>query len=244
MKSPEFTVLLADDDASQLEYLVALVRRLRPQWKIVGEVSSASEVARALIQLNPSLAILDVRFADATSIEIVKGLRESFPVIFVTGDPLFAAEAYGVDAIDFVLKPVRTERLEHALRKAEALMPPAPDEELPPRSRTVTSLRMLRGRDLVWTPLQDVRFFEAQRKYTRVVLKDQEGLLKMGISTVMQYLEPRQFWRIHRGLVLNVSHMASARRDEMGRLIVKLLDRPEKLTVSRPYEHLFKDGFS
>lgn len=243
MTAPEFTVLLADDDAEQLEYLSAMIKRLRPQWKIVGQVSTASEVARALIQLVPSLAILDVRFVDATSIEIVKGLRESFPVIFVTGDPLFAADAYGVDAIDFVLKPIRSERMEHALRKAEALVP-LPDDDSQARSRTVTSLRMIRGRDLVWTPLQDVRFFEAQRKYTRVVLKDQEGLLKMGISTVIQYLEPRQFWRIHRGLVLNVSHMASARRDEMGRLNVKLLDRQEKLTVSRPYEHLFKDGFS
>jgi len=243
MSSRTFTVLLADDDLSQLAYLAALVERLRPQWKIVSHATSGTQVATDLARLNPTLAILDIRFADATAIEIVKGLRESLPVIFVTGDPLFAAEAFSCDAIDFVLKPISSERLEHALRKAEATIV-AKDAGSEKAERAVSSLRMIRGRDLVWTPLSEVRFFEAQRKYTRVVLKDQEGLLKMGINIVSQYLQANQFWRIHRSIILNVSHMASARHDEMGRLIVSLLDRNERLTVSRPYEHLFKDGFS
>lgn len=66
----------------------------------------------------------------------------------------------------------------------------------------------------------------------------------MGISTAIQFLNTDRFWRIHRGLVLNVAHMAAARRDEFGRLTIRLNDREESLVVSKSYEYLFRDGFS
>ncbi|MES2973015.1 MAG: LytTR family DNA-binding domain-containing protein [Pseudomonadota bacterium] len=243
MNAPGFTVLLADDDPSQLGYLASMIRRLRPGWTIVAEESSASQVARSLARLAPSLAILDIRFPDATAIDIVKDLRESCPVIFVTGDALFAAEAFTCDAIDFVLKPVREDRLEKALRKAEAFVHSHTAGSATHPGTAMNSVFMINGNSLVRAALKDVLFFEAQRKYTRVVLRDQEGLLKMGISSVMRYLDARHFWRIHRGVVLNSAHMAAAGRDELGRLVVRLRDRPERLMVSGPHEHLFKDGF-
>ncbi len=236
------SVLIADDDPVQLEYLSALVKRLRPEWEIAGQLTSAIHLQRELSNPTASLAILDVRFAETTSIEIVAGLRESFPVIFVTGDPQFAADAFTAEAVDFVLKPIRTERFEQALRKAEAQL--AYGTTAGPKPHTANSLRMFRGQELVWAQLNEVWYFEANRKYTRVVMKNHEGLLKMGISSAVRFLDPDSFWRIHRGLVLNVAHMASAKRDELGRLTVRLAGRDEKLIVSRPYEKLFRDGFS
>lgn len=237
------TVLVADDDPAQLAYLSGLVRRLRPDWHIVAELTSSSDVEKELVNLSPSLAILDVRFADTTSLEIVGGLHDTCPVIFVTGDPLFAADAFTAEALDFILKPIKTDRFEHALRKAESFLM-SKRFAGSPRPRVADSLRMFRGHELVWAQLAEVRYFEAQRKYTRVVLKDQEGLLKMGLSTVVQHVSLDRFWRIHRGLILNVAHMSSAKRDELGRLRIKLADRDERLIVSKPYEHLFRDGFS
>lgn len=238
MTDEAFTVLVADDDPSQLAYLSGLIRSLRPEWQVVAEVSTAAQVTQQLALHEPALAVLDVRFADTTAIEVVRELRESYPVIFVTGDPLFAADAFSCDAIDFVLKPLRAERLEQALRKAEGVALGGKKA-----NKYASSLRMMRGHELVWTPLSEVRYFEAQRKYTRVVAKDQEGLLKLGIGSTVKYLDGATFWRIHRRTVVNVAHMASAKRDEMGRLYVRLTDRSERLLVSRPYEHLFRDGF-
>ena len=243
MQDEMTTVLLADDDPIQLAYLAALITRLRPEWKIVSQTLSLEQVEKDLAEFSPSLAILDVRFSDTTSLEIVRGLRESYPVIFVTGDPLFAADAFTCEALDFVLKPIKPERFEQALKKAEIYLL-AQSGKGDSRRRVATSLRMIRGQELVWTPLTEVRYFEAHRKYTRVVLKNQEGLLKMGISTATQFLNPENFWRIHRGLVLNVSHMVAARRDEFGRMTIKIADRDENLVVSKSYEYLFRDGFS
>lgn len=242
MRTEALTVLIAEDDPEQLAYLSRMVRRLRPDWRIVAEVTSSVELERALENLDPSLALLDVHFSGKTALEILRGMHESCPVIFVTGDPTCAAEAYSCDVLDLVLKPVRPERLEQALHKVEAFIA-AQSGGVSAGASPASNLIMLKGQDAVQTPLSEVRYFQAQRKYTRVVLKNQEGLLREGISSLMPKLNGCEFWRIHRGLILNVSHMNIAKRDELGRLMVHLRDRDEKLPVSRPYEHLFRDGF-
>lgn len=243
MGNDAVTVLVADDDPTQLAYLSAMVRRLRPDWRIVAEATNSTQLQADLHRLSPAVAILDVRFADTTSLEIVRGMRESCPTIYVTGDPLFAVDAFTCDAVDFVLKPVYPARFEQALRKAEAIVATQSATSSPNR-RVANSLRMLRGHDLVWTPVSEIYYFEAQRKYTRVVLKDHEGLVKMGISTVAPFLDSDRFLRIHRSSILNIAKMASAKRDEFGRLTISLKERSEKLIVSKPYEQLFRDGFA
>lgn len=243
MKINPISVLLADDDPAQLAYLSAMVRRLRPEWNIVSEATSSAQLQSDLQRLNPTLSILDVRFSEITSLEIIRGMHQSCPTIFVTGDPLFAVDAFTCDALDFVLKPIYSMRFEQALCKADAFIASKTSPSYLNR-RVASSLRMLRGHDLVWTPVSEIYYFEAQRKYTRVVLKDQEGLVKMGISTVVPFLDSDRFLRIHRSSILNIAKMASAKRDEFGRLTVLLKERSEKLIVSKPYEQLFRDGFA
>ncbi|MBP8018846.1 MAG: response regulator transcription factor [Hylemonella sp.] len=243
MKNSDFKVMIADDHPEQLAYLVDMVKQLRPHWNLISQATSAAQVARDLVRLQPNLSILDVCFADTTSFEIVKDLRERFATIFVTGDATYAVDAFSHDAVDFLLKPVRLDRLEQALIKGEAYALGRSGKNETP-VRRISSVRMLKGHDLVWAPLSEVRFFEAQKKYTRVVLRESEGLLKMGISAVMNYLDPGQFWQIHRSIIVNAALISSARRDELGRFMVTLADRPERLAVARPYETLFKDGFS
>lgn len=242
-QSDSLSVVVADDDPAQLSFLAGLVRRMRPEWRIVAEATTAQQVRDSLSLHRPSLAILDVQFAGATAIEIVSGLRETVPVIFVTGDAAHAAEAFACDALDFVLKPVKAERFESALRKAEASAQNR-NPGLEAGRQVAGSLCVYKGSDLIWTRVADVIYFEAQRKYTRVVTAETEGLLKMGISTTQQYLDPRLFWRIHRGTIVNIAHMSAARRDELGRITIRFKHRNERLQVSRPYEHLFRDGFA
>ena len=236
------TVLIADDDEVQLAYMAALVGKLRPDWQIIAQVATVEAIETNLLEKNPSLAILDVKFSGSTSLEMVRSLRDDRPIIFVTGDPQFAAEAFTCEAADFILKPIKVDRLEQALRRVDVLL------GYGSASKTArpwaTSLRMQKGHDLVWSSLSEVCYFEAQRKYTRVVLKNQEGLLKMGISTVLKHLNPEEFWQIHRGIVINLAHMAAAKRDEFGRLIIVMADRDIRLVVSKTYEHLFREGFS
>ena len=236
-------VIVADDNPLQLSYLIELVERLRPSWEIVSRATTSSEVEIAFENLSPTLAILNIKFPDTTAIEIIHNLGDICPVVLVTDDPLYAAEAFTCNALDFLLKPLKVERLEQALMKAEAFMV-SKNKFHHSTQTTPKSLRMFRGHELVWAELDDVCYFQAEGKYTRVVMRDQEGLLKMGIASTVQFLNSQTFWRIHRGLVLNMHQMSSAKRDEFGRMTIKLAARAEKLIVSKPYEHLFRDGFS
>lgn len=241
------SVLVVDDDPYQLAHIAGLLQQLRPEWRIAAQLSSLVNMASVLDTFQPHLCILDVMFPGTTSLSVVRELGDMCPVIFVTADPLFAAEAFDCEAVDYVVKPLRAERFEQALRRAEASMAARHADIAKPAGTAAaafTSIRFVRGQDLVWSALRDIRYFQAQRKYTRVVLKDQEGLLRLGLTTVQQYLRPNEFLRIHRGFVVNINHIETARRDDFGRLVVRVSNRDDRLIVSKPYERYFRDGFS
>lgn len=244
----QISVLLVDDDPYQLAHLSGLLQKLRPEWRIAAQLLSIVDMGAVLDSVQPQLCILDVLFPGTTSLAVMRELGDICPVVFVTGDSLFAAEAFDCDAVDFLMKPVHADRLEQALRKAEASLLARSVEAAKGLERSSAaafrSIRFLRGQDLVWSALSAVLYFQAQRKYTRVVLKDQEGLLRLGLNLVHQHLRPSDFMRIHRGFVVNVNHIEGARRDDFGRLVVRMTGRDDRLIVSKPYEHLFRDGFS
>lgn len=246
MSEKKFTVLIADDDPEQLTLLASLLASLRPEWEIVARISDAAGLSDAIYEQSPSLCILDVELGQATGIEIVQGIQGGIPVIFVTGHTAYAVDAFDCSALDFVVKPVRAERLEQALRKAEGIVGLGSTASRQATGEAAPTLvRFSRGRDMVMAPLEEVVYFQAQHKYTRVALRTQEGLLRMNLSAVAQHMDASRFWRVHRSYIVNIAHVASSNRDDMGRIVLRFADRSERLIVSKPYEHLFaRDGFA
>lgn len=115
-------------------------------------------------------------------------------------------------------------------------------EHPPVDHSSVRMVRMLKGQTIVQSALSEVRYFEAHGKYTRVVLRDQEGLLRSGLSHLMERLPPDCFLRIHRRLIANFLLIERIQRDDLGRLAIYMAGRSEKLVVAQPYEHLFREG--
>ena len=89
-------------------------------------------------------------------------------------------------------------------------------------------------------PAEEADYFKAEDKYTLVVTKEGESLIRKSIKELAQELDPGQFWQIHRGTIVNVSKIDKVSRSLTGRGVLKLKGRPELLTVSRNYLHLFK----
>jgi DNA-binding LytR/AlgR family response regulator len=85
-----------------------------------------------------------------------------------------------------------------------------------------------------------VCYFKAEDKYTVVKTAEGESLIKTTIRQLEQELDPDQFWRIHRGTIVNIGQVSGVSRSFAGRYMVQLKDLPETLTVSRTYAHLFK----
>ncbi len=89
-------------------------------------------------------------------------------------------------------------------------------------------------------PVDEVVYFEAADKYVRVITATREHLIRMSLKELLPQLDAARFWQVHRGTVVNVRSIASARRDESGKVFLKLREREETLTASRLYAHLFK----
>ncbi|MBN9412143.1 MAG: response regulator transcription factor [Burkholderiales bacterium] len=244
------SVILADDDREQLRYLQDLIHVLRPHWTVIAALDDITSLPALIQSEQPSLCILDVGFEDTNGIDTVRNIPSAPPIIYVTGDPSAAVRAFDTPAIDFIVKPIRRDRFEQALERAEKqvglLAAERSQAERSDTSRVVTPtmVRMMRGEDLMIVSLDEVRYFQADRKYTRVVLQSQEGMLRMSLYAIEPYINADHFWRIHRGCIINARRVSLAKRDDLGRLFIRVQDRPESLPVARPYEYLFKDGFS
>jgi DNA-binding LytR/AlgR family response regulator len=101
-------------------------------------------------------------------------------------------------------------------------------------------LKAQHGDGIRLIPVDEVCYFKASDKYTLVLTKDGELLIKKAIKELADELDPNQFWRIHRGTIVNARYITKVSRSLTGRGVVKLKDRPELLTVSRSYIHIFK----
>ncbi|KPF95056.1 LytR family transcriptional regulator, partial [beta proteobacterium AAP121] len=89
-------------------------------------------------------------------------------------------------------------------------------------------------------PVAEVLYFEAADKYVRVVTAQREHLVRASLKELLPQLDPAVFWQVHRGTVVQARAVVTARREESGKVTLTLRGRPETLTVSRLYAHLFK----
>ncbi len=185
-------------------------------------------------------------------------------VVFVTAYDEYAVRAFERAALDYVLKPVQPERLARTcerLREALSRRSAAPDrlEPLVTQLRGllgiereaaladvasgVEPLRMIQasaGNTITMIPVDEVLFFESADKYVRVVTADREHLIRLSLRDLLQRLDAQTFWQIHRGTVVRADAIASASRDEAGKLTLRLRGHEARLVVSRLYADRFK----
>jgi DNA-binding LytR/AlgR family response regulator len=96
------------------------------------------------------------------------------------------------------------------------------------------------GSAVHFVPVEDVVYFEAADKYVRVLTAEAEHLIRMPLKELLPHLDPERFWQVHRGTIVQARCIRTAVRDESGKVHLTLRGRPEKLTASRLYAHLFR----
>lgn len=131
---------------------------------------------------------------------------------------------------------VDTDRLAQLLQRLESLEQPAAAA----RGHYLRFIKALVGQEVRIIPVDEVVYLEATDKYVNVVSVGGEALIRTSLRELTQQLDPDRFWQIHRGTVVNIDCVASAVNQSLGRLSLKLRDRPESLPVARQYAHLFK----
>ncbi|KQY82435.1 MULTISPECIES: LytTR family DNA-binding domain-containing protein [Roseateles] len=248
------TALIADDEPHLAQYLKAQLAQAWPALRIVRTAANGIEAAEAITALEPDFAFLDIQMPGLTGLEVAQGIEGATRVVFVTAYDQYAVDAFEARAVDYLLKPLKAERLAacvERLRKAPAGEDAALAETLkrllPAASAAPARLRYIRaaqGELMHQIPVDDVLYFHADDKYTIVQTAAAEHLIRTPIVELAAQLDPDRFWQVHRSTLINLDHLAGTRRDEQSRLFVRMRGPqgvlPRELPVSRAYVHLFK----
>ncbi|WP_354685217.1 LytTR family DNA-binding domain-containing protein [Cupriavidus necator] len=133
-----------------------------------------------------------------------------------------------------------TDRLGQLLARLESLEHATPGAAGTSQRQYLRFIKALVGQEVRIIPVDEVIYLEATDKYVNVVSSTGEALIRTSLRELTQQLDPDRFWQVHRGTVVNINCVASAVNQSLGRLSLRLRDRPELLPVARQYAHLFK----
>ena len=250
------TCIVAEDEALLRHALVAELKRAWPALRIVAECEDGASAVEALAEHQPDVAFLDIRMPGLTGLEVAAAAADASPrtrIVFVTAYDQYAIDAFERGAIDYLLKPVKPERLDATVVRLQAqdTLPDAatlaalldrlgamPDPAGSPDP--LTWLTASAGRETRLVLVDEVIYFHADQKYTTVVTADGEALLRTPLRELLPRLDPGTFKQIHRSTIVNLKAVAGILRDDSGRGTLRLKHRPETLAVSQPFMTLFK----
>jgi DNA-binding LytR/AlgR family response regulator len=247
---PALKAVIAEDEPVLRSELRDTLARIWPELVVCAEAEDGFEALRAMAEHAPDILFLDIQMPGLSGLEVAKQASGRCHVAFVTAYDQYAVAAFEQGAVDYVMKPFSAARLATTVARLKEKIARAP-ANLDGLLRTLAEaagkpkeyLRWItasQGNELRLITVEEICYFEADNKYTLVVTAQQESLIRRPIKELIDELDPKLFWQIHRGTVVNVNAIAGVTRDLGGHLRVKLKQRKELLAVSEPYRHLFK----
>jgi DNA-binding LytR/AlgR family response regulator len=250
MKAP--TAIVAEDEAALREQLLEQLRNLWPELVVLGAAADGVEALRLLEQHRPDILFLDIQMPGASGQEVARAAAGRCHIVFVTAFDQHAVAAFEQGAIDYVLKPVLPSRLFSTVCRLKERLKSGPIESevvetaISQLSMASSGRPMLRwinasvGQNLRVITVDEVLYFQADNKYTRVVTDQGEALIRKPLKELADELDPQQFWQIHRSTLVNAGAIDRIARDMRGRMMVHVKGRADTLLVSDSYAHLFR----
>lgn len=241
-------VLIADDEALARNRLRELLSDIG-NFDVVAEACNGKEALALAAEKQPDIILLDIRMPEMDGIEVARHLQTLAKppfIIFTTAFDAYAIQAFDMNAIDYLLKPIRTERLRVALNKAHALLPRQLEAvtALQPKR---THLSINERNRILLVPVEDIVYLRAELKYITVRTTEKEYLLEESLIHLEQEFGDI-FIRLHRNCLVAKSAILGYEKqshDEQGKeehgerhWVVLLKGVPETVAVSRRQQHL------
>ena len=240
------TALIADDEPNLIRHLQTLLGQALPELQLLAPARNGLEAAERIAAENPDFAFLDIQMPGLTGLEVAQGIEGDTRVVFVTAYDEYALPAFEAAAVDYLLKPLKLERLQRTVERLKATQGadtlPQAVQSLAPK-RPAAPLRFIRASSGELThqiDVADILYFHADEKYTVVRTLNAEHLIRTPIQELAEQLDPDLFWQVHRSTIIHLAHLAGTRRDEASRLFVRFKGVATELPVSRAYVPLFK----
>lgn len=244
---------LVDDEPLALRRLAVTLDAI-DDVEVVGSSTSARGSIGEIAKLKPDVLFLDISMPSLDGFDLVEklGAQDVPEVVFVTAYDEHAVRAFGISAVDYLLKPFAPERLKRAVERVRAAVAARGDRERIERLEAIVatvdeaekeeapadayedSLWVHRNRELVRVPIPSVEWIEAERDYVRLHSAEGGGLLRTTLSALEAKLDPAIFIRIHRSAICRRDSISTLRRKRSGALTVSLTSGAE-VPVGRSY---------
>src|SRR5215831_6859088 len=246
------TALIAEDEAPLARDLAARLQSAWPELEIVATANNGPDALERARELRPDIVFLDINMPGLSGLQVAQQLDPKPHIVFVTAYSEHAIEAFEREAVDYLLKPVQDERLRQTVTRLKNRIgnqEPAANLEtllsglltrLPNQDRYLRWIRAGVGNTIHNIAVADVLYFEAEDKYTRVVTREQESLVRVAISDLEAQLDPQLFQRVHRGTIVNLHAIKSIHKNELGGMELVIDGRKETLAVSRAHAGAFR----
>ena len=251
-------VLIAEDEAPQRASLLALLAELWPEAEVVAACADGLEALEAFERERPAVALLDIRMPGLTGLEVARFIGARAHLVFVTAYEEHAVRAFDAGAVDYLLKPVRRERLEETIARLRQRLrtdggaPPAlPDPAVlldrmrealarGPRREALKWITASVGDTVKLYPIDEVLAFQAQDKYTRVLAVGDEAVIRKSLKELRALLDPEVFWQVHRSVIVRATAIDRVHKDELGKVWLTLKRGGEVLPVSSAFQGRFR----
>jgi DNA-binding LytR/AlgR family response regulator len=242
------TALIAEDEPMLRAQLKSRLAEAWPELAIIAEAANGADALAMFDAHQPDIVFLDIRMPVKSGIEVARALEGRCHAVFVTAYDEYAVAAFDEGAVDYVLKPVSPERIAKVVARLKSRLASAPLDLSAVLARLAARegggfLRWIRaslGATMKLIAVDDVLYFQAEDKYTKVVTAAGDAHIKKPIKELFEELDPETFWQIHRATIVNLRAIARIERDWRDQPVISLRDRNEKLTVSRTFAHRFK----
>ncbi len=192
--------LVIDDERLARAELLRLLAE-HPGIEVVGEAQNADDAEKQVNALRPDLLFLDINMPGRDGFELLAALEPAPHVIFVTAYDEHAVKAFGVNALDYLLKPIDPERLAAAIAKLPRTEGPPGRDTLGPSDRI-----FIKDGERCWfVELKDVRMLESEGNYVRVRFGDNKPLVLRSLNNLEKRLDPLVFFRANRKQMINLA---------------------------------------
>lgn len=229
-------ILIVDDEPLARQRLAGIIQNLNG-YEACGEARNGAEALQRTQELRPDILLLDIRMPGMDGIETahhVNRISKPPAIIFTTAYNDHALQAFETHAVDYLLKPIKQDRLEDALEAAKRLTRPQlqelKDGEQTDSMRSHICVKIRGSLELI--PLHDIRYFLADHKYVTLRTTDHEHLIEESLKSLEQEF-CQLFTRIHRNALVADQYMTGLEKNNDGHCTVIIRDIDDKLEISR-----------
>lgn len=232
-------VLVIDDERLAREELKRHLQQ-HADFQLVGEAADADEAVQRINELQPDLLLLDIQMPGRSGFELLESLDTIPAVIFTTAFDAYAVKAFEINALDYLVKPIRDERFAMAVNRVKDAF--AKQQEQANRGAGMHQIFVKEGDRYYMIQTDEISLIESAGNYAKIYFNQQKVLIKKSLNQLEQTLDAAVFFRISRQEIINTSFISQMKALPNGQLTVQL-QNGKRLTVSNRQSARLKNKY-